>query len=337
VCADLLLVLLNRFHYTMDVTIALVLVGLLFTNPAVALAAEFWVNGERPVLPLSQNVWQSGGDKQGVGTVMIPPCCFPLCCFLGQYHFYGCADAQESPRDGANRQHLLEMQELESVYREQIEDLQAQLADQTALVERCEQGLQSSWSAYYQEKKKTKELQATLDDSRRVLQGLRAAKGDERRGLEVALEDERVARCRAEDRAQALAEEMLKEERSARRRAEEHAQVLAQELQAREGSVTPPLSPQSSLKVAAVPSTAYSAGAPSPWLASRENSRVPAVLQRVMTPRVRWATECVKDAARSCRDSSRAGALGPGSASREASTGSDGAGGLSPRDETVNV
>ena len=73
---------------------------------------------------------------------------------------------------------------------------------------------------------------ATLDDSR-VLQGLRAAKGDERRGLEVALEDERVARCRAEDRAQALAEEMLKEERSARRRAEEHAQVLAQGTAAR--------------------------------------------------------------------------------------------------------
>merc|ERR1719498_190341 len=45
---DVVLILMNRFHYTMDCAIAIVLVLLIYSNPAVAVAVEWYMSRWEP-------------------------------------------------------------------------------------------------------------------------------------------------------------------------------------------------------------------------------------------------------------------------------------------------
>jgi len=98
VCFDMTLILMKRFHYTMDVTVAIVLVGLLYSNPGVAVAVErytVWAAARTLAADFEQmDNKEPGAVRASVdasyesdkGSVLVPPCCFPLCCFQGRYH-----------------------------------------------------------------------------------------------------------------------------------------------------------------------------------------------------------------------------------------------------------
>mmetsp|Transcript_88197 Transcript_88197/g.169863 ORF Transcript_88197/g.169863 Transcript_88197/m.169863 type:complete len:465 (+) Transcript_88197:72-1466(+) len=87
-------ILLNRFHYSIDVAIAVVMTFLLYTNGAVAACAKSWVRlrerersahfkqEEFLILKVKLSELESDGE------VIIPPCCLPFCCHAGQQHIY---------------------------------------------------------------------------------------------------------------------------------------------------------------------------------------------------------------------------------------------------------
>lgn len=81
---DVVLMLMNSFHYSLDVLLALLLVLLYYTNAAIARATMWW----------SEEVWVERGNifemSEATGThwsgeIMIPPCCIPCCCLSGRY------------------------------------------------------------------------------------------------------------------------------------------------------------------------------------------------------------------------------------------------------------
>jgi len=138
---DVILILINRFHYTMDVVVALVLVLLFFSNPAIAVASEHWsawANGEQSL----SREWngQSGdldlprdhpeADERDRGSVLVPPCCLPLCCFAGRYHLHERPDLHEG--------FLADLHALESSFGQELEDLQHRLTDSEAQRRRSE-------------------------------------------------------------------------------------------------------------------------------------------------------------------------------------------------------
>lgn len=120
---EISLVLQNRFHYTMDVVMAIILTFLFFTNGSVGIAAKSWTywNGDPTHLASrdakmpesAKNVakelnsseegkqilkWVSKNKEDWIlmptayfrdhGDTWTPPCCFPFCCFWGPRHMF---------------------------------------------------------------------------------------------------------------------------------------------------------------------------------------------------------------------------------------------------------
>jgi len=76
VCTDLYLIVVNHFHYTVDVVVAIMLTLLFYTNSALAVFTDWFVD-----------VWEPDNQRHTIedGMIWIPPFCFPFCCFNGYY------------------------------------------------------------------------------------------------------------------------------------------------------------------------------------------------------------------------------------------------------------
>jgi len=75
--ADLYLIVINHFHYTVDVALSLVLTLLLYTNAGIAIFTDWFVEvGEG-----SSNERYTTDN----GMIWIPPFCIPFCFFNGYY------------------------------------------------------------------------------------------------------------------------------------------------------------------------------------------------------------------------------------------------------------
>eukprot|EP00746_Dinoflagellata_sp_MGD_P043213 gnl/MRDRNA2_/MRDRNA2_205021_c0_seq1.p1 gnl/MRDRNA2_/MRDRNA2_205021_c0~~gnl/MRDRNA2_/MRDRNA2_205021_c0_seq1.p1 ORF type:complete len:414 (-),score=43.08 gnl/MRDRNA2_/MRDRNA2_205021_c0_seq1:231-1472(-) len=126
---EIILVLRNRFHYTMDVVMALLLTFLFFTNGVITIAAKTWVGWtgnistllcckpmqakskmeEIQSLPPEIKDWAKKNEDEYVvvrrslvrsdGDVWIPICCVPFCCLFGRHHI---VDDQTFNMMGAN-------------------------------------------------------------------------------------------------------------------------------------------------------------------------------------------------------------------------------------------
>jgi len=86
VLTDATLILMNRFHYTIDVLLSLLIVFLFYTNPAVARVSAWWAN--EAWIPRSRHrEFSKLCDSESSGDVMVHPCCCwpPFCCFSGRY------------------------------------------------------------------------------------------------------------------------------------------------------------------------------------------------------------------------------------------------------------
>jgi len=71
VATEVVLVIRNRFHYTMDVFVAIVLVFLYYTNAWIIIIAESWEN----------LLVEKSNSRLIRGEVMVPICCCPFTCF----------------------------------------------------------------------------------------------------------------------------------------------------------------------------------------------------------------------------------------------------------------
>jgi len=109
-------VVMDRFHYVMDVAMAILLTLLFFTNGTIAIAAKTWAHWEGHLktlffphhvnaemkdkldkLPPEVKAWAdsekgknyfivAGAARKKSGDIWTPFCCFPLCCFWGSTH-----------------------------------------------------------------------------------------------------------------------------------------------------------------------------------------------------------------------------------------------------------
>mmetsp|Transcript_107483 Transcript_107483/g.302489 ORF Transcript_107483/g.302489 Transcript_107483/m.302489 type:complete len:581 (-) Transcript_107483:187-1929(-) len=72
---EIKLVLSNRFHYSSDIFVAIVITMLWYTNGPTVIAAKWWASFGRP-------------DAKHEGHIWVPPFCLPFCCFGGMdgYH-----------------------------------------------------------------------------------------------------------------------------------------------------------------------------------------------------------------------------------------------------------
>lgn len=81
VLADITLILLNKFHYSIDVVLAIIVVFLYYTNAAISRSVAWWAD----------EVWVPKGNRlavksySGNGEIFIPPCFCPFCLMSGRY------------------------------------------------------------------------------------------------------------------------------------------------------------------------------------------------------------------------------------------------------------
>jgi len=97
-CLEIYFVERTRFHYTMDVVMAMVMVFLVFTNGPIAVFAKQWeqrglrlLQGRQQMPNPHMTAEQLGEDMHwwnSRGDIFIPPCCVPFCCFAGREHLY---------------------------------------------------------------------------------------------------------------------------------------------------------------------------------------------------------------------------------------------------------
>mmetsp|Transcript_19756 Transcript_19756/g.35118 ORF Transcript_19756/g.35118 Transcript_19756/m.35118 type:complete len:496 (-) Transcript_19756:67-1554(-) len=104
-CIEIALVLQNRFHYTLDVVMAVIMTLLTFTSSPICIAAKRWANygggGEiahsavyqdPQVQELSKQANEKGfmmvpsSDMTSDGDIWLPVFCFPFCCLHGTHH-----------------------------------------------------------------------------------------------------------------------------------------------------------------------------------------------------------------------------------------------------------
>jgi len=87
VLADVILMLMNRFHYTIDVFLAILIVYLYYTNAPLARAVDWW-SDELWVPKNKQRLVELSTKSYKSGEVMIPPCfpCPPFCLMYGRYY-----------------------------------------------------------------------------------------------------------------------------------------------------------------------------------------------------------------------------------------------------------
>lgn len=102
VSADLYLIVINHFHYTVDVVLAVLLTVLLYTNAGVTICTNWWVElGE-------------GGEETNIratednGMIWIPPWFIPFCCFQGYYEVREMSEDDVIERQRKNRSFVLE-------------------------------------------------------------------------------------------------------------------------------------------------------------------------------------------------------------------------------------
>mmetsp|Transcript_31942 Transcript_31942/g.74799 ORF Transcript_31942/g.74799 Transcript_31942/m.74799 type:complete len:495 (-) Transcript_31942:28-1512(-) len=110
---EIYVVLLNHFHYTMDVLMAILLTFLFFTNGVISAVAKFWVRAghiraeqvfdgddlqsvlktkvqelrKDPMLPADLVIVRASHFLSGAD-VSIPICCIPFCSFVSRQHTY---------------------------------------------------------------------------------------------------------------------------------------------------------------------------------------------------------------------------------------------------------
>lgn len=76
--ADLYFIIINHFHYTVDVALSLVVTLLLYTNAGVAIFTDWFVE-------VAEEASTNERFTTDNGMIWIPPFCIPFCCFNGYY------------------------------------------------------------------------------------------------------------------------------------------------------------------------------------------------------------------------------------------------------------
>lgn len=109
---EITLVLWDRFHYTSDVAVAIMLTLLFYTNGPVVIAAKHWTAIHSPAKISPQEAShgkftaKDGHVIRSEGDIWIPACCVPFCCISGFHHLISVEDHLDPSVDDAFVQSL---------------------------------------------------------------------------------------------------------------------------------------------------------------------------------------------------------------------------------------
>merc|ERR1719316_1372973 len=120
VLLDIVMILMNRFHYSCDVVLAVWLVFLLYTNGALAIVTEWWASHlwppieetKRQVCKMCKRKRVEDDDQ---GEIMIPPCFLPFCTIAGRYYVHHYPTAEGAPISLSEEYDLLGQERVEQV------------------------------------------------------------------------------------------------------------------------------------------------------------------------------------------------------------------------------
>jgi hypothetical protein len=179
VALDVTLILMNRFHYTMDCVIALVLALLLYSSPAAAIAIEVYEalavskSTEEPA-NATRTILDDAHSERDHGSLLIPPCCVPLCCFCG---FFGRYHLHRRPLqfEISERKRLKAIEEEENKLAKKMED-------QQSLLERESENCRQTQS-------QLKQVRKDFNDKIRELDSTKTAYAEDMRKFEKLLSD----------------------------------------------------------------------------------------------------------------------------------------------------
>jgi len=172
------------------VVISLAVALLLYTNPTITVATNQWVvstmdlGGAVEVSDLLTQIEDQ--DDSNAGTILVPPCCLPLCLFQGRYVLHGFESYEEQlqqlSKRVADRQELVKHHEHRSRESELLLDsVRADLEHMNRLRQADQEHLTSMC---LEERKKRVEMEQTLESARREA---------ERRGARQAAEAQKRA------------------------------------------------------------------------------------------------------------------------------------------------
>merc|ERR1719330_1650373 len=155
-----------------DVVVALGVSLLLFTNPTVTAASHRWVVNSKDLGGIAEaDVLKLMPDEEdnNAGTILVPPCCLPLCFFQGRYVLHGFESYEEqlqqlskrvAERAEAAEQHEHRCRESEVLLENVRNDLEhmnrLRQSDQEHLTNMC-----------LEERKKRVAMEETLESTRR--------------------------------------------------------------------------------------------------------------------------------------------------------------------------
>ena len=104
----------------MDVAVALIFVFLFYSNPAIAIMAEWWTGIIQ--LPPGRPKLKEPLEGHDQGDLMVPPCCIPFCFIQGRYHITAYPDQ--------SKKHQEERAKLQTNFDERVSELQNNLQAQ---------------------------------------------------------------------------------------------------------------------------------------------------------------------------------------------------------------
>eukprot|EP00927_Polykrikos_kofoidii_P015293 TRINITY_DN16783_c0_g1_i1.p1 TRINITY_DN16783_c0_g1~~TRINITY_DN16783_c0_g1_i1.p1 ORF type:complete len:975 (+),score=188.31 TRINITY_DN16783_c0_g1_i1:415-2925(+) len=203
VLSEMYMMLVQRFHYTMDVVVALVFTLLMYSNPAIAVVADFWASefdGSRRILPSSSSTRRTANEwgsdvRHDRGAVLVPPCCVPFCCISGRYSLYDRPDLQELFSS--------ELRQVEQDCEEQVDSIQRRLREQEEVSRtyniECND-VKTKLEVTRRQMKQVEQAHGRMLEVDRQAKQTIALRGEEIRDLHVAIEHERSERHKADVR-----------------------------------------------------------------------------------------------------------------------------------------
>merc|ERR1712125_139014 len=80
-------------------------------------AVDHWVGSDGQSTSFSESAGEHADLREDNGSLLVPPCCFPLCCVQGRYHIHGLPDLRGI--------YAKELRQQELEFQEQLRELRS--------------------------------------------------------------------------------------------------------------------------------------------------------------------------------------------------------------------
>lgn len=191
-----------------DLVVASIAAMLLFTNPTVTIASHQWLVNSKDLSGASEadalKLMADEEEDSNAGTILVPPCCLPLCYFQGRYVLHGFESYEEQVQQLSKR--VTERQELLSLQESRCRESEAALHNVRTDLENMNRQRTADHehltSMCIEERKRRMETEETLESTKRET-------GKQLEEHRLKLEEEKKARQVAEEQQESTSSALL--------------------------------------------------------------------------------------------------------------------------------